>query len=71
MLMGLTIFGGSLEFVGKKFDAPAPFAPLQTFLVALMLPGPPPVLRHCHAGKVPGLGLKRYYLIFGMCRREL
>ena len=66
MLMGLTIFGGSLEFVAVSMLL-APFAPLQTFLVALMLQA-----RHLFYGiamleKYRGLGLKRYYLIFGMC----
>lgn len=66
MLMGLTIFGGSLEFVAVSMLL-APFAPLQTFLMALMLQA-----RHLFYGiamleKYRGLGLKRYYLIFGMC----
>ena len=39
MLMGLTIFGGSLEFVAVSMLL-APFAPLQTFLVALILSRP-------------------------------
>ena len=34
MLMSLTIFGGSLEFVAAAMML-SPFAPLQTFLVAL------------------------------------
>ena len=33
MLMGLTIFGGSLEFVAVSMLL-APFAPVQTFLMA-------------------------------------
>lgn len=66
MLMGLTIFGGSLEFVAVSMLL-APFAPLQTLLVALMLQA-----RHLFYGiamleKYQGLGPKRFYLIFGMC----
>ena len=65
-LMALTIFGGSLEFVAVSMLL-SPFAPLQTFLVALMIQA-----RHLFYGiamldKFKGLGWKRWYLIFGMC----
>ena len=64
--MALTIFGGSLEFVAVSMLL-SPFAPLQTFLVALMIQA-----RHLFYGiamldKFKGLGWKRWYLIFGMC----
>ena len=36
MLMSLTIFGGSLEFVAVSMLL-APFAPLQTFVMTLMI----------------------------------
>mgnify|MGYP001181821594 FL=1 len=66
MLMSLTIFGGSLEFVAAQMLL-SPFAPLQTLLVALMIQA-----RHLFYGiamldRYRGLGWKTYYLIFGMC----
>lgn len=66
MLMGMTIFGGSLEFVAVSMLLGA-FAPLQTLLVTLMVQA-----RHLFYGiamldRVKGLGWKRIYLIFGMC----
>ena len=65
-LMAALIFGGSLEFVASTMLL-APFAPIQTFLVALMIQA-----RHLFYGlamleKYKGLGLKRQYLIFGLC----
>ena len=65
MLMGLTIFGGSLELVAVSMLL-APFAPVQTFLMALMLQA-----RHLFYGiamleKYRDGGQKRWYLIFGM-----
>lgn len=41
MLMSLTIFGGSLEFLAVSMLL-APFAPVQTFIMALMIQA-----RHC------------------------
>ncbi len=66
LLMSITIFGGSLEFIAVSMLL-APFAPLQTFIVALMIQA-----RHLFYGismldKYKGLGWKRVYLIFGMC----
>lgn len=66
MLMGLTIFGGSLEFVAVTMLL-GKFAPLQTLIMALMIQA-----RHLFYGlamldKFKGLGWKRAYLIFGMC----
>lgn len=65
-IMAMVIFGGSLEFVAVSMLL-SPFAPLQTFLVALMIQA-----RHLFYGiamldKFKGLGWKRWYLIFGMC----
>ena len=65
-LMSLTIFGGSLEFVAVKMLL-APFAPVQTFIMSLMIQA-----RHLFYGismleKFKGLGWKKLYLIFGMC----
>ena len=66
MLMSLTIFGGSLEFVAVSMLMGA-FAPLQTLILTLMI-----LARHLFYGiamldKFKGLGWKRPYLIFGMC----
>lgn len=66
MLMSLTIFGGSLEFVAVTMLM-APFAPLQTFLMALVIQA-----RHLFYGiamldRYKNMGWKKYYLIFGMC----
>ena len=66
MLMSLTIFGGSLEFIAVTMLL-APFAPLQTFIMALLVQA-----RHLFYGismldRFKGLGWKRFYLIFGMC----
>lgn len=66
MLMGLTIFGGSLEFVAVTMLL-GTFAPLQTLVMALMIQA-----RHLFYGiamleKFKGLGWKRFYLIFGLC----
>lgn len=65
MLMGLTIYGGSLEFVAAEMLV-SPFAPLQTFLTALMIQA-----RHLFYGiamldTFQGLGWKKFYLIFAM-----
>lgn len=65
MLMAITIFGGSLEFVAVSMLT-STFAPLQTFLMALMIQA-----RHLFYGlamleKYKGLGLKKLYLIFAL-----
>lgn len=66
MLMALTIFGGSLEFVAVTMLL-GTFAPLQTLIMTLMIQA-----RHLFYGiamldKFKGMGWKRFYLIFGMC----
>lgn len=66
MLMALVIFGGSLEFLAVEMLL-SPFAPLQVFLVALMIQA-----RHLFYGismldKFKGMGWKKFYLIYGMC----
>lgn len=66
MLMSLTIFAGSVEFVTVNILLGA-FDPLQAFAVTLMLNA-----RHLFYGismldKFRGTGLKKLYLIFGMC----
>lgn len=66
MLMSLTIFGGSLEFVAVTMLL-SPFAPVQTFIMTLMIQA-----RHLFYGismleKYKDTGWKKFYLIFGMC----
>ena len=66
LCMSLVIFGGSLEFVAVTMLLGS-FAPVQTFLMALMIQA-----RHLFYGialleKYKGTGLKKAYLIFGMC----
>ena len=66
MLMSLTIYGGSLEFIAVSMLMSS-FAPLQTFLVSLIIQA-----RHLFYGismleKYKGTGWKKPYLIFGMC----
>lgn len=64
--MSALIFGGSLEFIAATLLL-HPFAPLQTFLLALMVQG-----RHIFYGismfeKYRGMGWKKPYLIYGLC----
>jgi len=66
MLMSITIFGGSLEFVAVSMLLGS-FAPLQTFIMTLMIQA-----RHLFYGismldKYKGMGWKKFYLVFGMC----
>lgn len=66
MVMSLTIFGGSLEFVAVSMLLGS-FAPLQTLMMALVLQA-----QHLFYGvamleKYRGLGWKKFYLIFGLC----
>ncbi len=66
LVMSLTIFGGSLEFLAVSMLL-SPFAPVQTVVVTLMIQA-----RHLFYGismldKYRGMGWKRFYLIFGMC----
>ena len=66
MLMSLTIYGGSLEFVAVSMLL-APYAPIQTLIMSVMIQA-----RHLYYGismldKFRGLGWKKPYLIFGMC----
>ena len=66
MLMSLTIFAGSVEFVAVNMLLGA-FNPLQAFAMTLMINA-----RHLFYGismldKYRGTGWKKFYLIFGMC----
>lgn len=66
MIMSLVIFGGSLEFVAVTMLLGS-FAPLQTFLVTLMIQARHLFYAIAMLDKFKGLGWKRFYLIFGMC----
>lgn len=66
MLMSMTIFAGSIEFVTVNLLLGS-FHPLQALTMALMINA-----RHLFYGismldKYRGTGLKKFYLIFGMC----
>lgn len=66
LFMSIIIFGGSLEFIAVSMLL-APFAPLQVFIMTLMIQA-----RHLFYGismldKYRGTGWKKPYLIFGMC----
>lgn len=66
MLMSLTIFGGSMQFMAVSLLL-SPFAPLQTLLVAILVQA-----RHLFYGismldRYKGAGAKKIYMIFGMC----
>lgn len=66
MLMSMLIFGDSLEFVAVEMLL-SPFAPLQVFIMALLVQA-----RHLFYGlsmleKYKGMGWKKFFLIFGMC----
>ena len=66
MLMSITIFAGSMEFITVDLLLGS-FNPVQAFLMTLMINA-----RHLFYGismldKFRGTGLKKLYLIFGMC----
>lgn len=66
LIMSMLIYGGSLEFVAVEMLL-SPFAPLQVFIMALLIQA-----RHLFYGlsmldKFKGLGWKKFYLIYGMC----
>lgn len=66
MFMSMIIFGGSLEFVCVEMLL-SPFAPVQVFIMALLIQA-----RHLFywlsmLEKFKGLGWKKFYIIFGMC----
>lgn len=66
MLMSMTIFAGSMEFVTANMLLGA-FNPLQALVMTLMINA-----RHLFYGlsmldRFKGLGLKKIYLIYGMC----
>ena len=66
MIMSMTVFAGSAEFVAVSLLLSA-FDPVQAFLMILMINA-----RHLFYGvslleKYSGTGWKKFYLIFGMC----
>ncbi len=66
LIMSIVIFGGSLEYVAVNMLL-SRFAPLQTLLMTLIIQA-----RHIFYGlsmlnKYKGKGLKKLYLIYGMC----
>lgn len=66
LLTSIFVFGGSLEFLAVSMLL-APYAPLQTFLLALIIQA-----RHLFYGismleKYKNMGWKKFYLIFGLC----
>ena len=66
MAMSAIIYGGSLEFVTVSMLL-SPFAPVQTFLMTLMIQA-----RHLFYGismldKYKHLGAKKLYIIYAMC----
>lgn len=66
MLMAMTIFSGSVEFVAVRILVGA-FHPLQSFVIALLI-----CARHLFYGismleKFNGTGWKKFPLIYGMC----
>ena len=65
LLISIVVFAGSLEFLGVSILL-APFAPLQTLIMSIMVQA-----RHLFYGialleKYKGLGWKKFYLMFGM-----
>ena len=66
LFMSMLIYGGSLEFVAVEMLL-SPFAPLQVFIMALLIQA-----RHLFYGlsmldKFRGTGWKKFYLTYGMC----
>lgn len=66
LVMSIIVFGGSIEFVAVSMLL-SPFAPIQTLIMSLMIQA-----RHLFYGlsmldKYKNVGIKKYYLIFGMC----
>ena len=65
IIMAIVIFGGSLEFVAISMLL-SPFAPLQTFIMALLIQA-----RHLFYGismldKYKDIGIKKFFLIYGL-----
>ena len=65
MFMAITIFGGSLEFLAVSLLM-STFAPLQTFLMALVIQARPLFYGLAMLEKYKNTGLKKLYLIFAL-----
>ena len=66
MIMSIVIFGGSLEFVAVEMLLSA-FAPVQVFIMKLMIQARQLFYGISMLDKFKGMGFKKFYLIFGMC----
>ena len=66
MLMSLLIYGGSLEFVAVEMLL-SPFAPMQVFIMALLIQARRIFYGISMLDRFKGMGWKKFYLIFGMC----
>lgn len=66
MIMSLTIFAGSMEFVTVNLLLGA-FNPLQAFTMTLMINARHLFYGISMLGRYKGTGWKKFYLIFGMC----
>ena len=66
MIMSVTIFAGSMEFVAVGLLMGS-FNPLQAFLMTLMINARQLFYGLSMLEKFKGTGLKKLYLIFGMC----
>ena len=66
MAMSAVIYGGSLEFVAVSMLL-SPFAPVQTFLMTLMIQARHLIYGISMLDKYKNLGPKKYYLIYAMC----
>lgn len=66
MIMSVAVFAGSVEFVTVSMLL-APFDPLQAFVMALMINARHFFYGISMLGKYSGTGLKKIYLIYGMC----
>lgn len=66
MVMSAVIYGGSLEFLTVSMLL-SPFAPLQVFTVSLMIQARHLFYSISMLEKFKGTGLKKLYLIYGMC----
>ncbi len=66
ILMSLCVFAGSMQFVAVDLLL-GPFHPLQALAMTLMINARHLFYGISMLGKYKGIGLKKIYLIFGMC----
>ena len=66
MIMSVTIFAGSMEFVAVNMLLGA-FHPLQAFLMTLMINARHLFYSISMLDRYNGKGIKKWYLVFGMC----